>query len=61
MQAAPKVHYATCPRGGYHTGEALNMLCLDQKCHLAQLCCCACVEETHKDHKYPLYHTAPNR
>lgn len=61
MQAAPKVHYALCSRGGYHTGEALNMVCLEAKCQAAQLCCCACVEEAHKDHKYSPFYSALNR
>lgn len=51
MLVAPKVHYTICPRGGYHTGEVLNMVCLEPKCQNSQLCCCACVEEAHKDHK----------
>ena len=44
MQAAPKVNYAICKKGGYHTGEALNMVCLEQQCLENQLSCCACVE-----------------
>lgn len=55
MQAAPKVQYAICTKGGYHTGEDLNMVCLEQQCLELQLCCCACVEESHKDHKYCLF------
>lgn len=44
MEETPKVEYINCNRGGYHFGEVLNMVCLEQQCIDQQLCCCACVE-----------------
>ncbi len=55
MEEAPKVEYLPCEKSGYHYGEVLNMICLEPGCHDSMLCCCACVEEQHKDHKYLLH------
>lgn len=52
MIETPRVEYLPCALGGYHFGEVLNMVCLEQPCQQNSLCCCACVEESHKDHKY---------
>lgn len=48
MEKTPKVHYLECERGGYHFGEALNMVSMDAKPTERILLCCACVEEDHK-------------
>lgn len=39
-----ELKYLECNKPGYHYGEALNMLCLEQGCFDKALCCGACVE-----------------
>ena len=48
------IGYLECEKGGYHTGEFLNIVCLESACKPNILCCCACVEEYHQNHKYLL-------
>lgn len=43
MKAVPKIQYTVCNKGGFHLGEALNMVCLEPQCQEKQLSCCACV------------------
>ncbi len=46
-----KVKYIECPKGGFHEGELLNTVCLNDECKINALCCCVCVDELHKGHK----------
>ena len=49
-----KSNYLTCKKGGDHSGESLNKICLEENCSLA-LICCACEHEFHKTHEvFPL-------
>lgn len=45
-----KIRYLECDKGGFHYGEVINMICLEPSCLEDLLCCCACIEESHKKH-----------
>ena len=48
----PKVNYVECSKAGFHFGEICNMVCVEPSCLEDLLCCCACIEESHKKHMY---------
>jgi hypothetical protein len=37
-----------CTKGGAHEEQALNLVCLNQKCRNNPLCCCVCFTNNHK-------------
>ncbi|KRX01215.1 hypothetical protein PPERSA_05615 [Pseudocohnilembus persalinus] len=47
-----KVQYFTCDKGGLHTGEVLNYVCIDSKCEHKGLICSICLNLEHEKHKH---------
>jgi hypothetical protein len=45
------VRYADCRKGGFHEGEPMNYVCLEEGCQDACLICNFCQEESHKGHQ----------
>jgi hypothetical protein len=56
-----KIQYSECTKSGLHFGEVCNMVCMELSCVKDPLCCCVCLEELHKKHKYAPIDIAPNR
>jgi hypothetical protein len=48
---ASEFHYPECTRGEYHTGELLNLVCLEPKCIQQSVICGICYDESHRSHK----------
>ncbi|EAR90775.1 transmembrane protein, putative (macronuclear) [Tetrahymena thermophila SB210] len=44
------ISYQFCSKGGYHTGELLNCVCIDEKCNQNELICSFCEQEKHQGH-----------
>ncbi|KAL4459790.1 hypothetical protein ABPG74_003316 [Tetrahymena malaccensis] len=44
------ISYQYCSKGGYHTGELLNCVCIDEKCSQNELICSFCEQENHQGH-----------
>lgn len=56
MQKAPKtkeykICYANCKKGGIHSQEPLNIVCLDEGCAEHRLLCSICKTEEHSKHQ----------
>lgn len=45
-----KLNYIECPKPGLHYGEVSNMVCIEPSCLEDLICCCVCIEESHKKH-----------
>lgn len=45
-----KLSYVECSKQGMHYGEVCNMVCVEPSCLEDLICCCACIEESHKKH-----------
>ena len=50
IEQSVKVMYVECQKQGMHFGEVCNMVCLEPSCVEDLICCCACIEESHKKH-----------
>ena len=56
MQSTPKARqykicYANCKKGGMHSQEPLNIVCLDEACVERRLLCSICKAEEHAKHQ----------
>lgn len=45
-----KIQYFNCDKGNLHEGEALNYICIDEKCKNKGLMCSICLNEEHEKH-----------
>ncbi|KRW99195.1 hypothetical protein PPERSA_07438 [Pseudocohnilembus persalinus] len=45
------IKYPVCPKQGFHEGEPLNHLCLNNQCKSDNIICSFCIEERHKQHQ----------
>ena len=44
-------HYPECTKGDFHTGEVLNLVCLEPKCLQQSVICGICYDQAHRNHK----------
>lgn len=45
------LHYAKCSQGDLHTGEVMNMICVDSGCARKGLICPICRMKYHDEHE----------
>ena len=46
-----KLHYSQCPAGDLHTGELMNLVCVDANCTRRGLICPICRMNNHEEHQ----------
>lgn len=44
-------HYCECPLGDLHTGEVMNLVCVDSTCSKRGLICPVCRMKNHDEHQ----------
>lgn len=47
-----KITYLNCDKGDLHEGEALNYICLDNKCTDKGIMCSICLNQNHSKHNH---------
>lgn len=45
------LHYSHCPNGDLHTGELMNLVCVDANCQHRGLICPICRMNNHEEHQ----------
>lgn len=43
--------YAKCPHGDLHSGEVMNLICVDSNCGRRGIICPICRMKNHEDHE----------